>query len=173
MRAVISLFLSFSSIKLPYCLLPSLSFYGIICSAVNNHLCCHLFLASSSSSSSLCQSFNLTRSLLLATLLFFIFILFTLPPFLAPSISPDFALSLLTFSLSCPPSVTVIRGVRGDQREESRTSTTDLSPPSLPLSLSPSLFSQCQAPFFLLCFPLALCHVFVCSVYGCHGFCCV
>lgn len=81
------------------------------------------------------------------------------PPFLAPSISPNFALSLLTFSLSCPPSVIVIRGVRGDQSEESRTSTTDLSPPSLPLSLAllsvPSsfllvVFSSFSVPCFCL-----------------------
>lgn len=48
-----------------------------------------------------------------------------------PSISPNFTLSLLTFSIYCPPSVIVIRRITGDQREESRTSTTDLSPPFL------------------------------------------
>lgn len=57
-----------------------------------------------------------------------------LPP--VPSISANFTLSLLTFSIYCPPSVIVIRRITGDQREKRRTSTTDLSPPFLsPFSL--------------------------------------
>lgn len=58
----------------------------------------------------------------------------------------------------------MIRGVRGDQREESKTSTTDLSPPSLS-----SLFSLCQARFLLVvCFPLSFLLSLTCRS-GCSG----
>lgn len=84
------------------------------------------------------------------------------PPLLAPSIGPPLS-SLLTFSLSCPPSVTVIRGDRGDQRRRRRTSSTDLSPPSPSFSLLlplPSLPpSSCRVapslPFHVFCLPIS------------------
>lgn len=74
--------------------------------------------------------------LFLTTLLFFYS--FSRSPSSACALLPSWLLplallslsSLLTFSLSCPPSVTVIRGDRGDQRRRRRTSSTDLSPPS-------------------------------------------
>lgn len=56
------------------------------------------------------------------------FYLSCIHPSPVPSISPNFTLSLLTLSIYCPPSVTVIRRMTGDQREESRTGTTELSP---------------------------------------------
>lgn len=95
---------------------------------------CLLFLAPSLSPLPNLQSHALSLSLFdhpPFLLLIFTVALLRLrsPPLLAPSIGPPLS-SLLTFSLSCPPSVTAIRGDRGDQRRRRRTSSTDLSPPS-------------------------------------------
>lgn len=101
---------------------------------------CVLFLAAFSAPA---KRFHLSRSFFGPFLSFFY--LSCTRPSPAPSISPNFTLSLLTFSIYCPPSVIVIRRITGDQREKSRTSTTDLSPRFLsPFSLSgPGLLSQC------------------------------
>lgn len=101
---------------------------------------CVLFLAAFSASA---KRFHLSRSFFGPFLSFFY--LSCTRPSPVPSISPNFTLSLLTFSIYCPPSVIVIRRITGDQREKSRTSTTDLSPRSLsPFSLSgPGLLSPC------------------------------
>lgn len=93
---------------------------------------CVLFLAAFSASA---KRFHLSRSFFGPFLSFFY--LSCTRPSPGPSISPNFTLSLLTFSIYCPPSVIVIRRITGDQREKSRTSTTDLSPRFLsPFSLS-------------------------------------
>lgn len=89
------------------------------------------------------------------------------PPLLAPSTGPPLS-SLLTFSLSCPPSVTVIRGDRGDQRRRRRTSSTDLSPPS------PSAPCAKFASFQLSCCSFSsLPRFFVRRFRACQGNCCL
>ena len=72
------------------------------------------------------KRFHMSQSLLWAISQFLL--PYMHPPTPIPSISPNFTLSLVTFSIYCPPSVNVIRRITGDQREESWTSTTDLSP---------------------------------------------
>lgn len=131
-------------IKLPFCLHLFLYFFFWVWFVVPFMLTCSIYSSFFSPSANTWIWAALSFGLPPFLWPFFLWSL-SFSPVLTPSISPNFVLSLLTFSLSCPPSVIVIRGVRGDQREESRTSTTDLSPPSL------SLFSLFKLAFFLSC----------------------
>lgn len=84
---------------------------------------CVLSLAAFSASA---KNLQLSHSFFGPFLSFFYFL--CIHPSPVPSISPNFTLSLLTCSIYCRPSVILIRRITGDQREESRTSTTELSP---------------------------------------------
>lgn len=101
-------------------------------------------------------------------------------PFLHSPLFPPHSLLLPLAQISPFPcslslSLALLLSLWLEELEEIRGKKAGPAPLTFPLlsSLSPSLFSLCQAPFFFLCFPPFLCHVFVCSVYGCHGFCCV